>query len=827
MTKAGTSNILQVLRRAAESQRARELPDQDLLQRFVVRHDEAAFLALLRRHGPMVLGVCRALLPNEADAEDAFQATFLVFARKAGSIRKMPSLGSWLRGVAYRTACRAQTEFARRHKHERLAARREASPADELTWPEVQQVLHEELSRLCERYRAPLTLHYLQGQTLDESAAQLGLAKSTLKARLERGRAILRARLVRRGLGSAGALLAAAWPGAAQAGLPAVLLGTTTCAALSIVAGRTASAAVSAPVAALTEQVLKAMRVTRLKTITAVAAVLALAGLGLGWLVYSKPPDSPAQQKAPEPPRAADKPAVVGKAKPGPLRLFLQAPPPVSVSSVALSPDGSLVATAADGVRLYDARTGAFLRAIGDAGDRGVVFSPDGRSLAAAGFHLETTFTTPLLPLPIFDVQTGRRVRTLEGHKEWETYAIAFSPDGKLFASAGADKQILVWDLATGKLRHRFADQASPVTALTFSPDGALLAGGGADKTIRLWDVATGRLRRSLEGHRDWVCTLAFSPDGKTIASGCCDWAYHHGHNPVYVPGADPGSGADPGCEGQWKLWDAATGDLKRTVNQPGRLRSIAFEPGGKLLACGIGKEVRLYDLGAEDPGRILASHDFDVTSVAFTKDGSAVISGSHDQTVKRTNLATGRTEWQAPGSFEQVNAVALSKDAALLATGSGDGRYAQRVLKAGAGCLGPGAVRLWDARTGRLLRRLGDPAEQVMAVALSPDGRQLAGGSAGASGSGVVRAWDTGTGKPVWSAADHAAEVLAIAYAPDGSLVATGAADGLLKLRDPATGAVRQTLEGHAGGRPPSPSPPTARCSSAAKATARRASGK
>jgi WD40 repeat protein len=270
-------------------------------------------------------------------------------------------------------------------------------------------------------------------------------------------------------------------------------------------------------------------------------------------------------------------------AEPAPNRraLVLQAPPVVSVNSVAVSPDGSLVATAADGVRLYDARTGAFLRAIGDAGDRGVAFSPDGRTLAAAGFHLETRFTTPLLPLPIYDVQTGRRVRNLEGHTEWETYAVAFSPDGKLFASAGADKQVLVWELATGKVRHRLGDRASPVTALAFSPDGALLAGGGADKKVRLWDAATGRLRRSLQGHRDWVCTLAFAPDGKTIASGCCDWAYHRGHNTAYTPGPDPG------CEGQWKLWDVASGDLKRTVNRPGRLLSLAFAPDGKSLAAG------------------------------------------------------------------------------------------------------------------------------------------------------------------------------------------------------------------------------------------------
>jgi RNA polymerase sigma factor (sigma-70 family) len=787
MTRDVTSDILQVLRRAAESQRARELPDPDLLQRFLARHDEAAFLALLRRHGPMVLGVCRALLPNQADAEDAFQATFLVFVRKARSIRKTPSLGSWLHGVAYRTACRARTAFARRHKHERLAGRREASPADELTWPEVQQVLHEELGALSERYRAPLTLHYLQGQTLDESAAQLGLARSTLKARLERGRAVLRARLVRRGLGSAGLLLAAAWPTAAEAGLPAALLRSTASAALTTAAGRAASAAVPAPVAALTEGVLRAMRMTKLRVITAVLTVLALAGLGLGWLVYPMPPDPPAPRNTPEPPQAADKPVVVDKAKPGPFHLVLQAPPVISVNSVAVSPDGWLVATAADGVRLYDARTGTLLRAIGDAGDRGVAFSPDGWTLAAAGFHMDKL-------VGIYEVQTGKRVRSLAGHTEWEIDALAFSPDGKLLASAGVDKQILVWELATGKLRHRLADQPYRVPALAFSPDSATLAGGG-DKTIRLWDVATGRLRRSLEGHRDWVCTLAFSPDGQTIAGGGYDWLEHRGRDTPQF------RAPYPVYESQCKIWNAATGDLRRTISQPGRLLSLAFAPDGKSLACGIGKEVRLYDLGSKTPGRVVTSHDFAVTSVAFTKGGSAVISGSHDHTVRRTNLATGRTEWQAPGSFEQVNAVALSKDAALLATGSSDGRFAHQVLKADAKCLGPGAVRLWDARTGRLLRRLGDPAEQVLAVALSPDGRRVAGGGASAGGSGVVQLWDTATGKPVWREEDHAAEVRAIAYTPDGSWLATAAADGLVRLRDPATGAVRQTLAGHAGG--------------------------
>jgi WD40 repeat protein len=468
-------------------------------------------------------------------------------------------------------------------------------------------------------------------------------------------------------------------------------------------------------------------------------------------------------------------------------KLVLQAPPAASVNSVAVSPDGSLVATAADegGVRLYDAKTGVLLRAIGGAGDRSVTFSPDGRTLAAGGFHMDKL-------VGVYDVRTGNRLRTLAGHTEWEADACTFSPDGTLLASTGTDRQILVWDLATGTLRHRLAGQPFRVTTLAFSPDGATLVCGG--KSVRLWDMKTGRLRRTLTGHRDWVCTVAFSPDGTTIASGSCDWSFHRGHD-----WPRPASRGPETCE--WRLWDAASGDLRRTVTGSGPLLSLAFAPDGKSLACGMGTEVRLYDLASEAPGRVVTGHHHGVTSVAFTPDGAAVISGSHDHTVKRTSLATGREEWEAPGSFEQVNAVALSEDGSLLATGSSDGRFALGARKAGAKGNGPGAVRLWDARLGRLLRRLGDPAEQVMAVDLSPDGRRVAAGGGSPDGKGVVRVWDAASGGPVWSARDHAAEVLAIAFAPDGSSLASAGADGLIRLRDPRTGSVARTLPGHVRG--------------------------
>src|SRR4051812_8000652 len=186
--------------RSARSAALRHDSDGALVEAFVRRRDEAAFEALLRRHGPMVLGVCRAVLPNEADAEDAFQATFLVLARKAASVRDAASVCAWLHGVAYRTALRARTDFTRRRKHEGQVTPPEATPPQDLTWREVQRVLHEEMVRLGEGYRAPLVLCYLQGKTQDEAARLLGLPRGTLKGRLERGRAMLRKRLERRGL---------------------------------------------------------------------------------------------------------------------------------------------------------------------------------------------------------------------------------------------------------------------------------------------------------------------------------------------------------------------------------------------------------------------------------------------------------------------------------------------------------------------------------------------------------------------------------------------------------------------------------------------------
>jgi RNA polymerase sigma factor (sigma-70 family) len=285
------------------------MTDQDLLQSFHAQQDQAAFHALLRRHGPMVLDVCRGALGNEADAEDAFQATFLILARKAGSIRRASSVGSWLHGVAYRTALKARAQSATRQKHEARAPAPKPAEPDDLSWRGVRQVLHEEVSRLPERYRAPLVLCYLEGATQDAAAVQLKLAKSTLRERLERGRALLRTRLMHRGLGPAAVLVAGAWPIAnSSASMPASMVSSTVKAATLFAAGQTAAAGlISAKAAALTEGVLQSMFLNKMKT--AMAVVLVVCFLLGGVFLVADPASvigqTPAKEK--EPPKSPTK----------------------------------------------------------------------------------------------------------------------------------------------------------------------------------------------------------------------------------------------------------------------------------------------------------------------------------------------------------------------------------------------------------------------------------------------------------------------------------------------------------------------------------------
>ena len=192
---------LRHLRRLMDAQRLERASDAQLVERFVRARDDAAFAALMRRHGPMVLATCRQVLGGSALADDAFQAAFLVLSRKATSIGKRGSVASWLHRVAYRIALRAKANEARRGRIEKRArVRSPAGPATEAAWRELHAILDEELARLPDKYQAPLVLCYLEGLTHDEAAVRLGWPAGTVKSRLARGRDRLRSRLARRGL---------------------------------------------------------------------------------------------------------------------------------------------------------------------------------------------------------------------------------------------------------------------------------------------------------------------------------------------------------------------------------------------------------------------------------------------------------------------------------------------------------------------------------------------------------------------------------------------------------------------------------------------------
>jgi RNA polymerase sigma factor (sigma-70 family) len=255
---AGTAptDAVRHVRRLVAAERDAQLPDAQLLEQFAAGRPQA-FDALLRRHGPMVLGVCRRVLGNAHDAEDAFQATFLVLARGAASVRKPDALGSWLHGVAYRVAAKARGRQASRRLREAQAEPQPAAdPLSEITGRELLAVLDEELQRLPEKHRAPLVLCHLQGHTHESAAAALGCSERTLTRRLEEARDRLRQRLERRGLGLPSVLLLAGLTQGAAAGVPRTLIDGATRAAAGALTGRAASAGASAATKAVAALVL-------------------------------------------------------------------------------------------------------------------------------------------------------------------------------------------------------------------------------------------------------------------------------------------------------------------------------------------------------------------------------------------------------------------------------------------------------------------------------------------------------------------------------------------------------------------------------------------
>jgi RNA polymerase sigma factor (sigma-70 family) len=296
MRRRQTDTILHGLSRLVEAQSER-LTDGQLLNRFAATRDEGAFAALVHRHGPLVYGVCRNILRHEHDAEDAFQATFLVLARRAGAIREYRAIGSWLHRVAYRVSMKARTGAERRRRREDRAAR---PPEDwsttELAWRELQAMLDEELNRLPGKYRAPFVLCCLAGKSKTEAAAELGWREGTVSSRLAQARTRLRARLARRGVALSAILSGLAISHSRPAtAVPAGLVVATQQAAPAFAADE----AVASGSADLARAMLRAGTLARLAIAGVVVAVVGLVGTATAVALHWPRPEGPEEPTAP------------------------------------------------------------------------------------------------------------------------------------------------------------------------------------------------------------------------------------------------------------------------------------------------------------------------------------------------------------------------------------------------------------------------------------------------------------------------------------------------------------------------------------------------
>jgi RNA polymerase sigma factor (sigma-70 family) len=260
--------------------------DAQLLARYAESGDSDAFAVIVERHGTMVLGVCQRVLVNSHDAEDAFQAVFVVLARKAGTVCWRDSAGPWLHEVAHRIARRARARAGCRAAHERRAA--DMRPTDtraEPAWADLRDVLDDELGRLPAKYRAPLLLCYVEGKSNEAAAAQLGWPAGTVKSRLSRGRELLRNRLARRGLALAAETLVLLVAQNAAASVPAAMTDTVIQAASAVAAGH-AVGGLTGPAAALAQGALRTMWLTKLRNIAAVTVMLVMVAGGAGWAMF-------------------------------------------------------------------------------------------------------------------------------------------------------------------------------------------------------------------------------------------------------------------------------------------------------------------------------------------------------------------------------------------------------------------------------------------------------------------------------------------------------------------------------------------------------------
>jgi RNA polymerase sigma factor (sigma-70 family) len=783
---AGADRLIRYVRRIASPAASDPDTDAALLSRFLNDRDAAAFEALVARHGPMVFRVCHRLLADAQDAEDDFQATFLVLARKAASVRPAGALAAWLHGVASRMALSVRTVRARRRLREAPAS--DLAPTDprpdplaELTAREALRILDEEVQRLPMAYRLPVVLCCLEGRSQEEAARQLGWTPGSVKGRLERGRKHLHRRLIDRGLELAAALSLLEVARATAAGSSAALLASIARAGPAFAAG---CGDIPCEVTMLAEGGLRQMTLNRVKVGLIVLLAAGVSAAGAGTLAH--------QVLAGRQPRAGQEPEAQAKdppeARPQPreersVRTDRYGDPLPSGAIARLGtlrfrngmfqpcffPDGKTIMTAnRHTLQFWETATGRLLREI----PTGALYvwrtslSADGKQAAATGvLHNSPSFQAALR---VWDVSTGKEVRTFseKGRKTNQT-SLTFTPDGKQLISI-ADGVACFEDIASGKelLRRQFSSDVLPTFALAPNGETVAIAPGANTWKFYLWNWKTEEPREIKVPRRPLYC-LCFSPDSKTLA-GCGQ------------------------MESWLDLWDVGGGEIVRTIDMSKEAVSasdLAFSPDGKLLAVadsGNGKNfsggLYLWDLERGRYFRQLPTPGEQVLFTNFSRDGrwiAATTTGGVRVWEVRTGRAVADNEATHCGSLTRI---AVSSKG-LVTTASFDH-----------------TVRIWDAATGRQRLKL-DHDQPVENVILTPDGTNVV----TATGT-TLRFWDLLNGKELkrLPGQKRYATGRAMGFTPDGRRLLSWADYRSLRTWDVQTGKVlrEHTIPPGAAGR-------------------------
>jgi RNA polymerase sigma factor (sigma-70 family) len=808
MARGQLDRVVQHLRRLVGPSIGLLRTDAELVQSFVRCRDEAAFAGLVERHGGLVRAVCRHVLRDEADVDDAFQATFFILARKAAAIRAGQSVASWLHGVAYRTALNARRTAMRRQHHEKQSScRAPEQPASAAALRELQAILDAEVDRLPAKVRTPFVLCCLEGFSKAEAARELGWKEGTVSGRLAQARKLLWQRLARRGVALSAALCAGAVTAApADAGVTTALATAAVRGALSAGAGACTSRA-----AVLAEGVLKGMAAARARSALLMMVLLGVLAVGVGAAarqeLAAKPEaargdGAPAAAGAEQPQPAAEQPRTDQYGDPlpagavarlGALRLVHEALGGAPLSELIFTPDGKLVVSmGTDGHRLWDVATGKELP-LAESSRRAPVITAGSKLLT-----FEYELQPPGSRLFLRDLATGKEVmgveRQVDGWRVWDLAtgkdvpqsaldlkdALAralergkqlqaggswklLAPDGTILATFDAEKKrIRLLDPKTEKELPPLLDQPAvggPM-ALSFSPDGKLLAAPNAGgPTVRVWDVTTRKVVHELQGKDFQVFFTVFSPDGKLLA------------------GADNHSVT---------FWDVATGKRLHEFGHTYFLSALAFAPDSKTLVTGAtytDPVIRLWDpFTGKETGQ-WRGHMYGIDDLAFSPDGKLVASASQDETIRLWDFATSKEVRRIDARQGIVGPVAFLADGKLLAS------------------VGKVAIRVWDVTSGRELRSIA-PKEGYFSASFSPDGKMVA---LAAYDDKLVRLLNLADGKEIRRLAEGPATVRLHGFSPDGKLLATSAHSGpAVRLWDVASGRQMREVSGPSSEKAP-----------------------